>query len=118
MNRLRPVLLPLGLLACALFMFWINSLGKWHSNKAEGAAFLFLIISVIWLPFGVYRVIKPLPIAVGVDVVIMLGENAAIAGTVVKMEGEQCTVRTVQGEYTVNRYAIVSLAKKPVARAA
>lgn len=37
---------------------------------------------------------KPLPIAVGVEVVIMLGERDAIAGSVVKMEGEQCTVRT------------------------
>jgi hypothetical protein len=113
MNRLRPVVAPLALLACAAFLYWVNHLGKWHSNKAEGATWLFALIAVIWFPFAVYRVAKPLPISVGVDVVIMLGENEAIAGNVVKMEGDQCTVRTVRGDYVVNRYAIVSLVKKP-----
>ena len=113
MNRLRPLGLPLALLGCAVFLHWINNMGTWHSNKAEGATWLFGLISVVWLPFGIYRVIKPLQISVGVDVVIMLGERDSIVGTVVKMEGEQCTVRTTRGDYVVNRYAIVSLVKKP-----
>lgn len=100
------------LLACSVLLYGLNHFGRWHSNKAEGGMWLFGFIAVVWLPFAVYRVVKPLPIAVGVEVVIMLGERDSIAGSVVKMEGEQCTVRTARGDFLVNRYAIVSLVKK------
>ena len=56
MNRLRPVGLPLMLLACAALLYGVNHFGRWHSSKAEGAMWLFGFIAVVWLPFAVYRV--------------------------------------------------------------
>lgn len=111
--RLRPLVAPLFLLLCGAALLWMNRHGTWHSNKAEGAGWLFSVIAVIWLPFGVYRVAKPLQLAVGVAVVIPVGESAAESGTIVKMEGDLCTVRTTRGDYEINRYAIISLVHVP-----
>lgn len=111
MSRLRGLLWPVTLVGCAVLLLALNRTGNWHSNKAEAGGWMFLVVGVIWFGASMYRVIKPLPIAVGVEVVIMLGDQPE-SGTVTKMEGDLCTVTTARGAYLVDRYAIVSLMKK------
>lgn len=65
---------------------------------------MFAVIAVVWLPFGIYSVIKPLPVAVGLEVVVPFDTNTSIAGTIVAIEGD----------FVINRYSIIALVKQPV----
>ncbi len=111
MSRFRGLLWPVLLVGCAVLLLTLNRTGTWHSNKAEAGGWMFLVVGVIWFGASMYRVIKPLPIAVGVEVVIMVGEQPE-GGTVTAMEGDLCTVATASGAYHIDRYAIVSLMKR------
>jgi hypothetical protein len=117
MNRFRGLVPPFVILSVAGAAVVLIRAAAWRSAKAEGAAWVLLLVGVAWLVSALVRVIKPLPIAVGVDVVIDVGGQPT-PGTVMAMQGDECTVDTHQGSFLIDRYAIGTLMKVPRKRAA
>lgn len=110
MNRLRGLLSPSLVLFAGGALVAMNHLGRLRSGKAEGAGWLFLLVGAAMLVAALYRVVKPLPIAVGVGVVVMVNGQPS-AGIVTALQGDACTVATGSGTHLLDRYAILSLMK-------
>lgn len=116
MNRFRGLVPPVVVLLVSGAAVGLIRAAAWRSAKAEGAAWVLLVVGVAWLVSALVRVVKPLPIAVGVDVVIDVAGQPT-PGTVTAMQGDECTVETDQGALLIDRYAIGTLMKVPRKRA-
>jgi hypothetical protein len=115
MARFRRLLLPtVGLLISLWFIYdhWINPDPMWRYPKAEAAGPLFFVIFAPWFLYNVYRVVRPLQLAVGTRVMFMNG-NAPYVGIISSMRGDLCTIRTDAGSFEINRHAIDSIVWSP-----
>jgi hypothetical protein len=110
MWRLRPLLWPALMLLLGGWSVYDNFIAPnpmWRYPKAEAAAILFTVIGVLWLPFGIYRVMRPLPVAVGTVVAFTDHDKNMVSGTIVSVNGGACVVRTPRGDYTLDRTDLV-----------
>lgn len=104
--------MPSVIMLAGVVLIAMNHVGRFRSGKAEGAGWLFLLVGVAMLAAAVYRIVKPLPLAVGVGVVVTV-DGQPTPGTITAMQGDECTVATASGAYVFDRYAITSLMKVP-----
>lgn len=64
-------------------------------------------ISSVSLPLGLERLLNPLPVAVGDEVRFTSG-----TGTVLKVDGDDCTVRTEAGDVVVKRQTVLAITSR------
>ncbi len=109
MWRLRPLLYPVLLLLAGGWLYYDNFIApnpNLRFPKAEAAAFIFLAIGAVALPFAIYRAVRPKLVAVGMEATV-LANDAAVSGVIVAVNGGSCTLRTANGDIDVARGDLV-----------
>ncbi len=115
MARFRPLAWPVvGFLISVWLIYdhWINPDPMVRYPKAEAAGPLFFVIFTPWLVYCIYRVLRPLQLAVGTRVMFKNGKTPT-TGFISAMQGDQCTVRTEAGSYQINRYEVDTILWQP-----
>ena len=108
MKRFRPLVLPGFLVLISIWLVydhWINPDPHWRWPKAEAAGPIGLLIGVPYLLYSFYRVARPYQLAVGMRVMFARGEGY-LTGVITEMQGDQIKVRTEEGTFEMDRYAV------------
>lgn len=93
---------PVVLIIASAVTFWLDSSHRVEVSWAEGLGLTLLIIGGVWLPVA-YRSLGRSPVKVGVDVRFVIDLHTHV-GTVTRMRGDMCTVRTPLETFEINRY--------------